>query len=64
MATLALKGTMHSLLRAAAGLADQLFEGYPAPTLIADGDHRLLAATRAARAMPGPDAGAEATSCC
>ncbi len=55
---------MHSLLRAVAGLADQLFEGYPAPTLILDSDLRQLAANRAARVILGHDAGAEVTSCC
>ena len=54
---------MHSLLRAVAGLADQLFEGYPALALIVDSDLRLHAAKRAARVMLGHDAGAEATSC-
>jgi PAS domain-containing protein len=35
------------------GLARDLFEGYPAPTLIVDDDIRVLALNRAAREMLG-----------
>ena len=39
------------------GLAKELFEAYPAPTLIVDEDVRLVVVNRAARVMlgAGPD---------
>ncbi|MEY2668522.1 MAG: hypothetical protein RJA59_1160 [Pseudomonadota bacterium] len=40
-----------------AGLGDPIFEEYPAPTLIVDGDVRVLRANRAARAALGPAGG-------
>jgi len=42
---------MQTQMPAGAGLADEIFEAYPAPTLIVDGDVRLLKVNRAARAM-------------
>jgi PAS domain S-box-containing protein len=38
------------------GLAQEIFEAYPAPTLIVDGEVRLLMANRAARALIGREA--------